>query len=243
MSPRPANRILIEVAVENVEGAVKAQQCKADRVELCSALELEGLTPSIGMIREVRREIDLPVVVMVRPRPGNFVCTRAEFEVIRRDVDAALAEGAAAVAVGFLTKGRKIDEERCAVLAEQCGPGRAVFHRAFDLLRDPLAGLFALADLGFARVLTSGGAATAVEGIPTLAKLVDAVDGEIEVLAGGGVRPENVRKIVRQTGCKQVHGAFSESVLTAMGPLGQSRRQVTSDDLIRRMRRELDASA
>jgi len=231
--------VLIEVAVETVEGAVTAQQSGADRIELCTGLELAGLTPSIGLIREVRRSVSLPIVVLVRPRPGNFVCTRAEFEVIRRDMDAALAEGAAAVAVGCLTKGRKIDVERSGLLAEQAGDRRAVFHRAFDLLKDPLAGLFTLIELGFTRVLTSGGSPTAVEGMDAIATLVEAANSQIEILAGAGIRPENVVKIIKRTGCTQIHGSFAESVLTAMGPLGQNRRNITSAELIQRVREQL----
>jgi len=239
MASKPRKRVLIEVAVETVEGAITAQQAGADRIELCTGLELAGLTPSIGLIREVRRSVNIPVVVLVRPRPGNFVCTRAEFEVIRRDMDAALAEGASAVAVGCLTKGRKIDIERSGLLAEQAGQHRAVFHRAFDLLRDPLAGLFTLIELNFARVLTSGGAPTAIEGIDVISSLIDAANGQIEVLPGGGIRPENAAKLIKRTGCAQIHGSFSESVLTAMGPLGQNRRNITSREMIQRVREQL----
>jgi copper homeostasis protein len=236
----PMPRVLIEVAVETVEGAATAQAAGADRIELCSALDLSGLTPSVGLIREVRRSVDLPLVVLIRPRPGDFVYTPAEFEVVRHDLDAALALGATAVAVGCLTPGRTIDQARCAILARQGGPGRVVFHRAFDLLPDPQAGLRTLIDLGFARVLTSGGRASTLDGVETLASLLDAAQGKIEILPGGGIRPGNAAEIVRRTRCTQVHGSFSETVHIPLGPLGQCARIVTSAEQIRQVRREVN---
>lgn len=208
-----ASRVLLEVAVATLDDARVAHAERADRLELCSALELGGLTPSAGLLDEVVRETPLPVMVMIRPRAGAFTYSEGEFATMLRDVDVAFEHGAAGVVFGVLREGGGgIDVERTRTVVERVvGRGEAVFHRAFDVLGDPIAGLDALMELGVTRVLTSGGRATAVEGAEMIGRLVERAAGRIEVLAGGGVTPGNVTRLVRASGVGQVHGTFSEA--------------------------------
>ena len=205
------SRVLLEVAVATVDDARVAHAERADRLELCSALELGGLTPSVGLLEEVVGATLLPVVVMIRPRAGAFIYSDGEFTTMLRDVDAAFEHGAAGVVFGILKSGGGIDVERTKVMVERvAGRGDAVFHRAFDVLGDQMAGLDRLMELGLTRVLTSGGQATAIEGADTIQQLVERSAGRIDVLAGAGVTPWNVTRLVQKTGVGQVHGTFSE---------------------------------
>lgn len=178
----------------------------ADRLELCAALEVGGVTPTRDVFLRTLR-VSPPVCVLVRPRAGDFVYTPAEFREQRRDADWFLSHGATAVVVGALTVAGKLDRDRCADLA-RVAQGRAVLHRCFDELADQHAGLDAAIDLGFTRVLTSGGKPTAAEGADVLRELVRRAAGRITVLPGGGVGPANVAALVRATGCTEVHGSF-----------------------------------
>jgi len=195
------------VCVTTADEAVAAVAAGADRLELCSALEVGGVTPSLATFLDVRTEVSVPVAVLVRPRPGGFVYTRREFATLCRDADWFLAGGAEAVVCGALDDAGRLHREHCRDLVRLAG-GRAVLHRAFDALADPLGGLAEAIDLGFGRLLTSGGARTASDGATTIRTLVRSADGRIEVLPGGGISPENVAELIRVTGCNQVHGSF-----------------------------------
>ena len=209
--------ILLEVCIESVDDAVTAGQCGADRIELNSALSLDGITPSLGLLQEVRARIGpkLPVMAMVRPRAGDFCYSEAEFSTMRRDVDLLLAHGAGGIVFGILTADRCVDIPRCRQLTEQvlgnpAATEGAVFHRAFDCVAEPLAEIDALAALGVRRILTSGQRTTAIEGADEIARYIRHAADRIEILPGAGVRPENVRELVLRTGCRQVHGSFRE---------------------------------
>jgi copper homeostasis protein len=204
--PRP----LIEVAIATADDARAAHAGGADRLELSAALELGGLTPSLGMLGAVREAAAaLPVVAMLRPRPGGFFYSAGEWAAVRRDADVLLANGAEAVAVGVLHPDRTINVPRLRSLVSQFGPRRCIFHRAFDVTPDPLAALDVLIDLGIARVLTSGQRQTAVEGRELIRRLVHHSAGRIEILPGSGVGPDNAAALLSYTGAGQVHGSFS----------------------------------
>ena len=205
--------VLVELCIASVEDAVAAAAGGADRVELNSALPLGGLTPSAGLLAEVRRAVRLPVVAMARPRAGGFCYAAAEFAVLRRDVDFALDHGADGVAFGVLCDDGRVDVERCREVVRQVGPRAgqgAVFHRAFDFTPDPFDALEQLIDAGVRRVMTSGQRPTAAEGAELVGELIRHAAGRIEVLAAGGVRPWNVAELVARTGCDQVHAALRE---------------------------------
>lgn len=205
-----AHSILLEVAAASVEDTRAAEAGGAARVELNSALALGGLTPSLGLLQEVKQCTKLPVLAMVRPRPGGFAYSEAEYRVLRRDVDVLLANGADGIVFGILTPDGRIDRERCRQVVRQASEKPCVFHRAFDVTPQPFEALELLIDLGFCRVMTSGLEVRAEQGIPLIAELIQRAAGRIEVLPAGGINRDTVRQIVSGTGCNQIHAGLRE---------------------------------
>lgn len=229
-------RVLLEIAVSSAEEAALAVACGADRLELSCALELGGLTPSIGLAREVLATVPVPIWVLVRPRPGGFAYSRSEVETMRADAEALLTAGADGIVTGVLDHNNRVEMRATARVAKPAN-GRATFHRAFDLVAEPLSELLALSMIPFARVLTSGGAATALEGAPRLAELIRAK--RIEVLPGGSVRAANVCELVRATGAAQVHAACRKFVRA--GSAGMGDETALDGDAVRALRGALDS--
>src|SRR5262245_2841152 len=172
MTPSQARRVLLEVPVASVEDALAAQAGGADRLELNAALSLGGLTPSLGTLIEVKAAVALPVLVMIRPRPGGFAYSQSDLQVMQRDADLALQHGADGLVFGILTADGRVDGDRCRWFLRQAGDRAAVFHRAFDVTPDPFEAVEQLIDLGFRRALTSGQEETAYYGAALLAELI-----------------------------------------------------------------------
>ncbi len=207
-----AKRVLLEVCIASVDDAIAAMAGGADRLELNSALSLGGLTPSPGSFAEVRRMAKVPLIAMVRPRPGGFCYSANEFNVMLRDAEWLLDAGADGLAFGVLTAAGRVNVARCRRLRELCGSRVAVFHRAFDVSPEPMAAIDVLIDLGFRRVMTSGQEATAYNGSPLIARLIQHAAGRIEVLPAGGINRFTVEDIVARTGCDQVHASLRTTV-------------------------------
>jgi copper homeostasis protein len=201
-------RILVEVCLTSVDDAIVAHRAGADRIELNAALSLDGLTPTPGMLQAVLQAAPLPIITMIRPRPGHFIPSESDFAVMQADAEWALAAGSAGLAFGILTDDRKIDVKRCRTLRQMVGRHEAVFHRAFDLIDDQLVALEQLIDLGFTRILTSGGSKSALEGAERIRQLIEQARDRIEILPAGGINPGNFLDLVKRTGCRQVHGSF-----------------------------------
>ena len=204
---------LLELCIASLDDALAAAQVGADRVELNSAMELGGLTPSPGLTCAVVEAIgstSTSVIAMIRPRPGGFCYSQADLRVMHRDIAQALEMGVDGVALGVLTDQGEIDGDRCASLIEPVlAAGKtAVCHRAFDLSADMIGALDCLIQVGFDRVLTSGGAPSALEGQPMLKRLIEHAQEQIEILPAGGIRPGNVAAILANTGCTQAHASL-----------------------------------
>lgn len=197
--------ILIEAACASVADCVEAEAAGADRLELCSALVVGGLTPSIGVFEAARARTTRPIVCMVRPRAGAFHYDPAELDAMRRDIDAFRAAGAQGVVFGVLSETGAVDVARLGELVERAGPLETVFHRALDVVRDADEALDALMAAGVTRVLTSGQARTALEGAPCIRRLVARAAGRIEILPGGGIRAGNLVRVLEATGVMAVH--------------------------------------
>jgi len=197
--------MIVEACLETVASAVAAERAGADRIELCSDLVEGGVTPSAGLIRTVRSRVDIPIHVLIRPRGGAFVFDAAEEEVMVADTHEARRSGADGVVIGALSAGQRIHRARTERLVAAAGTMACTFHRAFDQTPDLDASIALLVELGVSRVLTSGGAATAIEGSATLARLQARWGDRITLLAGGGVRASNVRRLVDATGVREVH--------------------------------------
>jgi copper homeostasis protein len=203
--------VAFELAVQDVHGLAVAARLGVDRIELCSALPVGGVTPSLGLVETAVAMPGMPPVhVLVRPRLGGFEHTPEEAGLILRDVRLALAAGAAGVVIGGVRDGR-VDAGLVRRVVEAAGGSPVTFHRAFDTLADPPEAVATLAALGVRRILTSAGAAAVADALPALADLVVAADGRIEIMAGGGVRPEEIEKIVR-TGVPAVHASAKRAV-------------------------------
>jgi copper homeostasis protein len=210
--------ILVEACVDSVESALAAERGGAGRVELCDNLADGGTTPSAGMIGAVKASIRIPVFVIVRPRGGGFVYSNAEMDVMRRDAEAAIALGADGLVVGALRQDARVDVARIETLLAAARDLPVTFHRAFDLVADQDEALDMLATAGVSRVLTSGGAPTAAEGADAIAALVRAAGARLTVVAGGGIREENVADLVRRSGVREIHVRGTRLRHTPMTP-------------------------
>jgi copper homeostasis protein len=197
--------ILIEAAVESLDDALAAVDGGADRLELCANLDEGGTTPSESLINEVVARVSVPIFVMIRPRGGSFVYSTTELETMRRAIDRARELDVDGFVFGVLNSSNRIDTIRTQSLIDMAAERPVTFHRAFDRIADQHDALEALIDLGVTRVLTSGGASNALEGASALRDLVDLADDRITILAGGGVRFQNVEEIVEESGVVEVH--------------------------------------
>lgn len=198
---------LIEVCVDRLEALLEAQTVGADRIELCSRLDLDGLTPQPELLAAALERSRIPVVVMVRPRPGPFQVSALELAALEAQVHAVRELGVAGVVLGAITDDGRIDRPALERLRTAAGGVPMVFHRAFDRCADLPRALEDLIDLGVQRVLTSGGAPTAWEGRAALRELVELAAGRIEILAGGGIRQPQLTDLLAATGVEQVHAS------------------------------------
>lgn len=188
----------LEICGDSFESAKSAAGFGFKRIELCANLTEGGTTPSFGMIQKCASLKSIEVHVMIRPRPGSFVCTESELDVMARDIVTAGIAGAKGVVFGCLTPENKLDLSATLFLAEIALKQNLefTFHRAIDSTPDPLETLAHLHNMGFTRVLTSGGKNTAADGKELLKKMVDfSLKNPIQVMAGGGVNPTNARQL------------------------------------------------
>ena len=180
----------------------------ARRIELCAELGVGGLTPGEELMRRARELVRVPIFAMIRPRAGDFVYSAGEFEWMRADIELARRAGMDGIVLGILTRERSVDVKRTRELAKFTRPLPVTFHRAFDEVADLDAGLEDVIETGAARVLTSGGAVAAPEGIETLARLVAAARERIIVLPGGGINASNVLQVAKQSGARELHSGL-----------------------------------
>lgn len=193
-----------ELCAYSVEACETAARAGVTRVELCASPWEGGVTPSAATIRRVRGIAGLRLSVMIRPRGGDFCCSDEEVRLMADEIRFAGECGADGVVVGLLLPDGRVDACRTAELVAAAGEMEVTFHRAFDMARDPQEALEAVVGTGCRRILTSGGCNTAVEGLETLRRLVAQAAGRIEIMAGSGVNPSNVRQVA-STGVDAVH--------------------------------------
>ncbi len=205
--------MLVEICSNSRRSAEHAKAGGADRIELCSRLEVGGLTPQAEDIVYCVQQLQLRTHVLVRPREGNFTYSDAEFALICEQVEMCKRAGAHAVVVGFLTPAGRIDVAKTRHIVELAAPMEVTFHRAFDEMTEPpLEALEKVIGCGCHRILTSGGKPSAEEGIDTLRQLVQQAAGRITILAGAGVTPHNAARIVRETGVTELHGSCKHTL-------------------------------
>jgi len=177
-------------------------------VELCVGMVDGGLTPSIGLMRAVRRAVAIPVMALIRPRPGDFCYTDDEFSVMLDDIDMCREIGVDGVVIGVLNADGTVDEKRTRLLATRAHPMSVTFHRAIDMTPDLSAAMETLIQLSIPRLLTSGGECDAIAGQSTITSLLKRSRGRISIMAGGGLNEQNTVAFVTATGVSEVHGSF-----------------------------------
>ncbi|MFV0591426.1 MAG: copper homeostasis protein CutC [Draconibacterium sp.] len=196
-----------EACVESFKEAKLAEKKGANRIELCSDLANDGLTPSFDLMKQVCSGLTIPVMVMARPRAGNFVHTEDEIKQIKTAIDQAKEAGAQGVVFGLLTTDNKIDEKNTQILAEYALPLPVTFHKAIDELDHPVEGVRILKTIpGIKRILTSGGKATAIEGQEVIRRMIQEAGEQIIILVAGKVLASNVNEIQKLTGAAELHG-------------------------------------
>lgn len=216
---------IVEICCGDIEAVIAANRGGAERIELCSGLAEGGVTPSLALIRAAV-EIGIPEVnVLIRPRPGDFLYSKAEIRLMEEDIQLAVDAGATGLVTGALTADGDVDMETCrsliataTVSAARAGQQRPniTFHRAFDVCRNPLKALEDIIDMGCDCLLTSGQEAKAEDGIPMLRLLVEKAAGRIAIVVGSGVNPDNAAKIISETGVDGVHSTARELLKSGM---------------------------
>lgn len=199
------NRPLIEGCVDSFASAAAALAGGADRLELCANLAIGGTTPSPFLFQQIRRKWDARINVLIRPRFGDFLYSPQELEEMAETIRMFRELGANGVVIGVLTPEGRLDEDRMASLMKEAGEMEVTLHRAFDMTREPLEAMEAAISLGCKTILTSGQAKNALEGKETLKELFRQAAGRITIMAGSGVKKENIREIYDYTGIRVFH--------------------------------------
>jgi len=238
--------ILLEVCVEDAAGLAAAVEGGADRIELCSALSVGGLTPSPGLMA-VAGQLDIPVYAMIRPRPGDFVFDANDIGVMHGDIDAARSAGLAGVVLGASLSDGSLDAATLRLLTDRAAGLGLTLHRAFDLVPDFAEAVDIAVDLGFERILTSGGAKKAPDAVGPLARIIAAANGRISIMPGSGVTLGSVDELLAQLAPTEVHSSCSrdepahDARLVSLGFVAPSARK-TDAALVRALKARLKAA-
>jgi copper homeostasis protein len=203
--------MLLEICTSNYQSALNAQKAGAHRIELCSELGTGGITPSYGLLKKVMEELTIPVMVLIRPRSGNFVYSNADFDIMKRDIELSKELGCAGIVSGVLTADFKIDIKRTSELIELARPLSFTFHRAFDHITNPEQAVVDLVNLGAKRILTSGQHSKAIDGIENLKHYQELAGDELIILPGGGINAGNSSAFAKAN-FKEVHASATEII-------------------------------
>ena len=201
-------RYIIEIATSDFSTTESAVQGGADRIELCANLAEGGMTASYATIKICREAFPVALFPIIRPRGGDFLYTKEEFDIMLLDIRLCKELGCDGVVIGLLNMDGSIDVARTAQLVEKAYPLGVTFHRAFDRCKDPFAALEQLVELGCERILTSGQYPNVTDGVELVAELNIKAEGRIIIMPGSGVRSENIRMLAERTGCTEFHSSL-----------------------------------
>ena len=201
-------KYLIEIATSDFLTTKSAVEGGADRIELCANLAEGGTTPSYAHIKKCREAFDIALFPIIRPRGGDFLYTKDEFEIMKNDIKLCKELGCEGIVIGLLNMDGTIDMTRSSELIELAYPLEVTFHRAFDRCKDPFAALEELIEIGCQRILTSGQKLTVSEGVDLIAELNKKADDRIIILPGSGVRKDNIKMLAEKTGCIEFHSSL-----------------------------------
>lgn len=203
-------RVQIEICCGSALDALEAQKAGCDRVELCSALALGGLTPSLGQVK-VAQAAGVSVMAMLRPRESGFCYTETEFQTILADASAFVEAGVDGIVFGFLREDGRVDTARCQAILAVAGGRETVFHRAIDVTPNWKSAMDEIMALGITRILTSGQAPNVLDGADTVRQMREYAAGRIQILPGAGIRPHNAAEVLARTGCNQLHFSLKKT--------------------------------
>ncbi|KAJ3643099.1 hypothetical protein Zmor_025832 [Zophobas morio] len=221
----------LEVCVDSYESAVAAINGGATRLELCSSLTEGGLTPSPGLLLQILEYTKkVPVFCMLRCRPGNFVYTTEEIEIMKKDAMILQKYGAHGFVFGALNTNDEVDMKQCREIIMACFPHPVTFHRAFDVCRRPTIEIEVIIDLGFTRVLTSGQQSNAQLGVKMIKNLMEQVGDRICIMPGGGINKQNLAFIIEHVEAKEYHGSFKKAKEVAEGEKKKKSEADVGDD-------------
>ncbi|XP_012529162.2 copper homeostasis protein cutC homolog [Monomorium pharaonis] len=205
----------MEICIDSLESARNAVEGGANRLEVCSALSEGGLTPSPGLIQQIRNFTTIPLYAMIRIRCGDFVYSRDEIDAMLYDLKILKDHHVDGFIFGALTPDCEIDVEPCELIVSAARPLPVTFSRAFDLTADPIKSMELLVDLGFQRILTSGQKNTAVEGLDLIRTLLQKTR-KLVIMPGAGITKDNIRKII-ESGAKEFHASAKRRKMIIYG--------------------------
>ncbi len=205
------NNFLLEICANGFASALAAQQAGADRIELCENLAEGGTTPSYGLLQHVRQKVRLPIHVLIRPRPGDFVYSDDEFAIMQTDIRLCKKLGYDGIVAGIMTDGY-VDMDRMATIVQLAAPLPVTFHRAFDRCYDPFSALEAIIDIGCKRLLTSGQQPTAEAGKELIRELVQRAGDRLTIIPGAGIREHNIVDLATYTEAREFHTSAKQAL-------------------------------
>ena len=197
--------MIIEVCAESYEYAMKAEKAGADRIELCKDLHLDGLTPDYETAKKTIDSLNIPVFILIRPREGDFIYSNEEFELMKQNIVKFKEMGCKGIVSGVLNSDNSIDINRTKELVELSKPLEFTFHRAFDIVSNPLNEIENLIELRIDRVLTSGQKEKAIDGLVLLKKLNSISKNRIKIMPGSGINKSNIVNFIN---FEEIHGSF-----------------------------------
>ena len=203
--------MIIEVCAESYEYAIKAEKAGADRIELCKDLHLDGVTPDYESAKRTIDTLNIPMFILIRPRQGDFNYSEKEFELMKADIIIFKEMGCKGIVSGMLNENKNIDIERTKELVNLSRPLEFTFHRAFDVVSDPLKEIENLIEIGVDRVLTSGQKDKAIEGLELLKEFKNISKNRIKIMPGSGINKSN---IVNFKSFEEIHGSFKNEINT-----------------------------
>ena len=211
-----SNSAKVEIIAFDIQTCLDIEAAGADRIELCADASSGGTTPSLGTIQLAQATVHIPVFPMIRPRGGDFLYTAEEFQVMLADIKYCKDLGCAGVVLGVLDRHGAVDMPRLRRLVEAAYPMQVTFHRAFDHCINPEQALEIIIEAGCTRILSSGQAQHAMEGVTLLKELIRLAGDRIVIMPGSGIRPNNILQLAQETNAKEFHASLRTYKSTTM---------------------------
>lgn len=211
-----SSKFILEICANSVQSAIMAQKGGANRVELCNNIYEGGTTPSFGTIKIAREKLNIDLNIIIRPRGGDFIYSDIEFETMKNDIDIAKKLNIDGIVIGLLNTDGTIDKNRTRQIVELAKPMSVTFHRAFDVCNNPLQALEDIIESRCDRILTSGQANKAIDGVDLILKMIEKANNRIIIMAGSGINETNIKTIFKKTGVHEFHASLRQNIASKM---------------------------